>query len=195
MATNEQDGRPEGAAPQDPMSQAAAQSAAAPMKPEESLRSARCCKRNFYPQWLVWFVGTVVLIIAAWKIKGTNESNWSWYAAGAIIALGALYLAFRMGTVILTRRYRLTTQRLFIDRGFLSRTTDQTELIRVDDVQVQQSLLQRIFSVGDVKVLSQTDASDNQIVMAGLDDPHGWSEDIRQNMKIMRKKSLFVEQI
>jgi len=81
-----------------------------------------------------------------------------------------------------------------LERGILSQTIDQTELIRVDDVRVRKSLLDRVFGLGDVEITS-TDASDRLVVLEGIRDPDQVAEDIRSRMRSLRKSSLFIENL
>jgi hypothetical protein len=58
-----------------------------------------------------------------------------------------------------TRRYRVTNERMQIDRGFISRSTEEVDLYRVTDVEVKQNLWGRIFGYGSVTVYAPTNAS------------------------------------
>lgn len=53
--------------------------------------------------------------------------------------------------------YELTTQRLRIIRGIAGQTIEEVELVRVRDSTVKQSMLERMFHIGDVEIVS-TDA-------------------------------------
>jgi hypothetical protein len=61
--------------------------------------------------------------------------------------------------LFITRRYRLTNERLQINRGFISRSTEEVDLYRVTDVEVKQNLWGRIFGYGYVTVFAPTNAS------------------------------------
>jgi uncharacterized membrane protein YdbT with pleckstrin-like domain len=95
---------------------------------------------------------------------------------------------------VLGTKYRLTSQRLFICRGILSQTTDQTELIRVDDVSLFKTFFGRLLNVGTVTMLT-TDATDRQVKMEGISDPDQVAEAIRSRMRTLRGKSLYVENL
>lgn len=51
-------------------------------------------------------------------------------------------------------RYRLTSQRLIVERGILSRQTDEIELFRVVDTKASESLAERIVNLGNITVTS-----------------------------------------
>ena len=84
-------------------------------------------------------------------------------AIGAIVALifaavaGVLVGAVLVGAVIvgglvkrMTTRYLVTTQRLSIRRGIVSRRVQQTRIDRVQNVNTEQTLIDRLVRVGKV---------------------------------------------
>ncbi|HEX6882439.1 MAG TPA: PH domain-containing protein [Planctomycetota bacterium] len=120
----------------------------------------------------------------------------------ARLDLVALVVALLPGLVALARallrrftlRYRLTNQRLFTDRGLLRRDHDELELIRVDDVSVRQNVLQRLFGVGTVRVLS-TDASNPELLMEGIVRPLEVKEQLRVQVRARRARTTFLESL
>lgn len=51
-------------------------------------------------------------------------------------------------------KYRLTEDRLFIEKGFLSKKEDEVRLYRILDLSLNRSLGQRIFGVGTIHCYS-----------------------------------------
>ena len=145
----------------------------------------------------LWLVANVVVAVLIGWMAGRAD----WLGAGGafwiivviVVASGAIVVG-GVAAKILGTRYRLTTQRLFIERGIVSQTVDQTELIRVDDVRLKRGLVDRMFGLGSVESLS-TDATDRVTVIAGIAEPEKVAEAIRTRMRTMRKKSLFVENL
>lgn len=144
------------------------------------------------------FTLAVVLSLVAMFLTsnywGNTMDTIVWILVGVIVLAVVGRSLVRWARHRFTLRYRLSTERLFIERGFFSRTRDEIELIRVDDVRVRQSLMDRIFKVGRVFVIS-TDRSDADLVMLGIDDPDAVKEKIRQYTRARRKKSLHVENL
>jgi len=145
----------------------------------------------------LWATGSLVALGGLFRLA----SQWAWvsgwmaFGIGVVVSLVlAILLLGRPFLSIFGRRYRLTSQRIFVEKGILSRTTDQTELIRVDDVRIYKSLLDRLFGLGTVAIRS-TDATDAEIQIEGIADPDGVGETIRSRMRAMRGKSLFVENL
>ena len=66
--------------------------------------------------------------------------------------------------------YKITDRRLNIRRGIVSREVQETRLERVQNVNYQQSIYQRLMQIGDVDF--DTAASDDyNFVFAGVADP------------------------
>lgn len=133
---------------------------------------------------LLVYTGTATGLSAGWAVLIGA------LAALMVVACVASVIAYR----ILNTHYELTSQRLFIVRGILSQTRDQSELIRIDDVRVHQSLVDRIFGLGTVEVIS-TDATDNDARIVGVADAKAVAEHIRARMRTLRSKSLFIENL
>ncbi|MHB1294132.1 MAG: PH domain-containing protein [Anaerolineae bacterium] len=90
----------------------------------------------------------------------------------------------------LAERYEVTTQRVRVIKGFLSRDREDVELLRVQDIDHKQNLTERMTNLGDVTVRS-ADASHPQIVLRNVKDPEEVHEIIRRAMLSARKKANF----
>ena len=84
-------------------------------------------------------------------------------------------------------RWVLTTERLQIVRGILSRSTEEIELTRVRDVSYAQSLAQRALGIGTITVIG-TDASAPSVVLHDVADPEDVKEMIRQAVREQRRR-------
>lgn len=161
---------------------------------EKDLWSGRASAKFFFGQWGLWIIGTIVLLVVGVLARGWVDAGWPIWAALGLIALWFLLVLSKVGYRIMVRRYRVTTQRLFVEEGILIRTINQTDLIRVNDVSVTQKLLDRMFNVGSVTVECPTDASHPKILIFGIQDPHQVAEHIHREMRALRdRKSLVME--
>ncbi len=140
--------------------------------------------------WLAAAILYAVLIARIDALSGTA----AWYVAGIPILLSALFVGGWLLLRIYGSRYRITDERLFLDRGILRLTIDQTELIRVDDVRVHKTVIDRLFGLGSVEVLS-TDASHHSVTLCGVRGADHLAEIIRTRMRTLRGKSLFIENL
>jgi uncharacterized membrane protein YdbT with pleckstrin-like domain len=66
--------------------------------------------------------------------------------------------------------YMVTNQRLYIRRGILSKAEQQTRIDRVQNVNTNQTLLQRILSVGTVD-FDTAGTDDSEFRFVGIADP------------------------
>jgi hypothetical protein len=81
----------------------------------------------------------------------------------------------------------LTTERLRVIRGILSRSTEEIELTRVRDVSLDQGLTQRALGIGTVTVVG-TDATAPSVVIHDIDEPEQVMELIRQAVREQRRR-------
>ena len=84
-------------------------------------------------------------------------------------------------------RWVLTTERLRVVRGLLSRSTEEVELTRIRDVSFEQSLGQRALGIGTVTVVG-TDATAPTVVLHDVDEPEQVKELIRQAVRDQRRR-------
>lgn len=73
-------------------------------------------------------------------------------------------------TKAFTTRYKVTNRRLVIQRGFIGRETDETDIFRFSDVGVNQGVFQRLTGRGNVE-LSGSDASTPRLELHNIGDP------------------------
>lgn len=63
--------------------------------------------------------------------------------------------------------YRVTSQRIVIDRGFFSKTLDQVDLFRVNDFVVERPFGQRLMGTGNIRMMT-FDKSTPTVELRGL---------------------------
>jgi hypothetical protein len=87
----------------------------------------------------------------------------------------------------LVETYVLTTDRLKIVKGLLSRDIENYELIRIQDIDISQAVSERIFGVGDITLRGQ-DASKPTVVLRNVSKPEEVYEMIRKAWLEARKR-------
>jgi uncharacterized membrane protein YdbT with pleckstrin-like domain len=158
---------------------------------EENLWSGRASWKSIIPTLLIWVVVTLVVAIGLQLIFHSVPATLTGLGLCGVLLL--LLLA-RAAWQIWSMSYRLTSQRLFVRRGILSQTVDQTELLRVDDVRVRQTIIQRMLGLGQVEVIS-SDRSDAKLVLRDILNPETVSEHVRRHTRTLQRRTLFMEQL
>ena len=87
----------------------------------------------------------------------------------------------------LLNHYAVTTERVRIRRGLLSRSTDNIELSRLQDVDVKQHVGERMANIGDITLYS-ANKSDPVVVMENVHEPEEVLEIIRRAMLEARRR-------
>ncbi|MBQ9065694.1 MAG: PH domain-containing protein [Blautia sp.] len=70
-------------------------------------------------------------------------------------------------------RYYIQNGRIYVEKGLLSTTSDQTLLYRITDIQLRRSFGQKLFGTGTVCLVSNVDA-----------EPHLFLENIKEPKKV-----------
>ena len=165
-----------------------------PNAPEEQLWTGRYSLKAAAHLWILSLLWAAAVAGAYWRFGHGLRTHLADEIVLAVVLLPGVVALGRTLLRRLTLRYRLTNHRLFTERGLLSREHDEIELIRVDDVSVRQNVLQRLFGVGTIKVLS-TDASSPVLVMEGIASPLEVKEQLRLQVRARRARTTFLESL
>ena len=85
------------------------------------------------------------------------------------------------------RRYRVTTERIHLRQGVLSRKTDDLELYRVKDYVLVEPFSLRMFGLGNL-VLATTDDANPTMVLHAVSDVQTLRDQIRKHVEICRAR-------
>jgi uncharacterized membrane protein YdbT with pleckstrin-like domain len=77
-------------------------------------------------------------------------------------------------------QYTITTKRLHIRRGVLSKTESSTNVDRIQNITVTQSPVDRIMKVGTIDFDTAGEASSDRFSFVGVDNPQNLREEIMQ---------------
>jgi uncharacterized membrane protein YdbT with pleckstrin-like domain len=90
-----------------------------------------------------------------------------------VLSIIGLVLTLTIGWIRrVTTVYRITNRRIQIKRGIVSRNERSANVDRVQNVNVRQSVGQRILGIGDVDWdTAGTDAPESDFTFRGIDDP------------------------
>jgi uncharacterized membrane protein YdbT with pleckstrin-like domain len=123
-----------------------------------------------HPSWralLAFYATGAVAALVAGVVVGLAASA----AIGIVVGLALFAILVVVGYVRRTgTRYLVTTQRLNIRRGILARRVQQTRIERVQNVNFEQSFLERLLGVGTVD-FDTAGTDDSEFRFVGVADP------------------------
>lgn len=160
---------------------------------EQAVWRGRPAWRAFGGSWILWAFVSIAGLVASYQYVGAASPLVTvvWLFVGGAAAA----LLVRDAMRIYGQSYHLTSQRLFVHRGILTRVTDQLELLRVDDVRLRQGVLDRIVDTGDLDIFG-TDETDAVVTLESIPAPAVVAEDLRRHVRAIRDKgSLAIERI
>jgi uncharacterized membrane protein YdbT with pleckstrin-like domain len=197
VAAGEQAGRERPAEAGSPVQAAAAEPAGPVLReprdlPEEELWRGGYSPRAMTGAWVISAVLSVLLLVGG--LLWARSALW-WLVVVVLMVLPWAYylavLAYRRMSV----HYCLTTQRFIHERGVLRRVNDRVEVLDMDDVTFEQSLLERIAGVGTIRIASH-DRTDPELVLPGIENVAQVAA-MFDNARLAerRRRGLHVEQI
>jgi membrane protein YdbS with pleckstrin-like domain len=133
---------------------------------ETDLWKGRYSRRTMIGAWLSCSLITLLLVVvgAMWV---RHPVLWWIFVVALLLMWGypLLLLMYRR----LSIRYRLTTQRFFHEAGILRHVTDRIEVIDMDDISYDQTILQRLVNVGTIHINS-SDRSHPVLDVVGIEN-------------------------
>ncbi len=166
-----------------------AQSTSAIDEAEIKLWSGGYSAKAMIGSWLAAGVATVLLIVGCVVLP-----------PGIPVFIGIIALIWlALGLVLAYRKlgihYELTTQRFIHSSGILTRTSDRIETLDIDDVTFTQSIVERMFNVGTIK-LSSSDRTHPVLKLIGISDVKRIADLIDEaRRKERRRRGLHIESI
>jgi uncharacterized membrane protein YdbT with pleckstrin-like domain len=147
------------------------------MMPAMQLRASTKFIKLGYVLCLILAVGIAVYL----KSTGPTDKNFWWLLI--VPAFLALIVVTRH-IEKLRMKLEISGDRLRFQSGFLSKTTRTMELVKVQDVRVDQSLGQRMVGIGDLTF--ETAGESSRIVMRSIDRPQLAADHILEMAKTQR---------
>ncbi len=146
--------------------------------------------KAMYGSWLMAFIASIGLVVVGFLVPVIGILIALCVAAGIWVLTALVFAVRKLGV-----HYELTTQRFIHRSGILTRRTDRIELIDVDDVTFVQGIIQRMLSVGTIKVAS-SDRSHPELNLLGIDNVENVADMIDDaRRKERRRRGLHIEAI
>jgi uncharacterized membrane protein YdbT with pleckstrin-like domain len=131
---------------------------------EQIVFEGRPIWRSILSFYITGFIGSVVIGVIVALIISTT--------VGVIVFLVLFGLDVLIGFIRrISTRYTITTQRLRIERGLLSKHVQQTRIERVQNVNTNQTFVSRILRVGIVD-FDTAGTDDSDFTFTGVGNPH-----------------------
>lgn len=127
--------------------------------------------------------------LMARKIVSTNEEDVvSFTFSNRYYLTGPLRFVFGIFMVWWPnmKHYTSTNQRIKVRVGVLSIKTDEIELYRIKDILYSASFFERIWSIGNIQIIS-TQATDRFAIIRGIRNAEQIREDIRHYVQLSRR--------
>ncbi len=124
-----------------------------------------------------------------WEGRPSQITNFSCFVFCTLTfwAVVPVFVGLWRWLVVRFTNYQLTTERLTVATGVLSRRTEELELYRVKDTAFVQPFFLRIFGLGNV-VMHTSDRSHPVVVLSAVRDGKTLRENIRGNVEKMRER-------
>jgi uncharacterized membrane protein YdbT with pleckstrin-like domain len=115
-----------------------------------------------------------------WSATPSQVVNMSAFVLLGLIAwlVVPIFIIVWKWLVVRNTRYELTTERLITRRGVLNKVTDQVELYRVRDYQVERPFFLRLFGLSDV-TLKTSDVANPVVVLRAIPNGEQVKDQIR----------------
>lgn len=121
---------------------------------------------------LVMLIGVALMVL----LRQVQDPRWLWIF-GAAVALIGLVWAFVHYVEVMTSEFAVTTSRLILKVGLISRYTTELLLAKVESIGVQQGLIGRLLNYGDLTVTGTGGARE---VFRRVRDPIGFRNHVQQ---------------
>jgi uncharacterized membrane protein YdbT with pleckstrin-like domain len=121
---------------------------------------------------LVVLAGVILMVL----LRQVQDQPWLWIF-GAAVALIGLVWAFVHYVEVMTSEFAVTTSRLILKVGLISRYTTELLLAKVESIGVQQGLIGRLLNYGDLTVTGTGGARE---VFRRVRDPIGFRNHVQQ---------------
>ncbi len=142
-----------------------------PSTGEKVLREARM---SWWALWPRVFFGLLGLVVLGWGLLKQDNTGY------AVAGFGGLMTLWFIGGALVRRsamQVRLTDRYLVLQTGLVSRHTSTVMLNRVESLDVDQSLWQRMCGYGTLTIRG---TGSEDLRLAGLTDPVGFQAAARQ---------------
>ncbi len=122
------------------------------------------------------------LLVAIFSILFPAVSSIIAIGFGVLLLLVPAFYHFKQKLI----RYTLTDTTIEIDKGMISRSTQNIPLRRIQDVTVSSTFLQRILGFGDI-VIDNASETGSKVILDNIDSPRKYADILLKQMRQLEK--------
>src|SRR5262249_1926259 len=122
--------------------------------------------------------------------RNANAITWVIVLLVLNAMLPPVFALFNVIAQLKNTHYKVTNQRILVERGVLSKSLEEIDMRAIDDTEFRQSFLERLFAIGEVWIVS-TDKVAPKVVLHGIRDPRNTRELIRATAYQASQRQLF----
>ncbi len=148
--------------------------------------SGRAKQSAYIGRYVLWVLVCILGGVIAWlalKVEAIAALGWPLWVLSLVGTPGLLITYLRQ----LTTQYKLSSRRIETEEGILLKRVESLELWRVLDVRYEQSLLDRIFGIAKIELIS-TDQTNQKLIMHGLPNHRELFEKLRDAVQYARQR-------
>ncbi len=139
----------------------------------------------YYVKWTIVSLIPAALWVLIDRVSDSPPSSTIFFAL-TLLGLVLTYLGGWLKRA--TTRYTVTDQRIHLRTGIISRREHSTQLTRVQNVNISQTLFQRVLGIGDVDWdTAGTEVSGSDFTLRSIDDPSSVVRIVDQALQPIRQ--------
>ena len=127
-------------------------------------------------------VATALLLVVIFSVLLPAVSSIIATFVGLLLLLIPAFYHFKQKLV----RYTLTDTTIEIDKGMISRSTQNIPLRRIQDVTVSSTFLQRLLGFGDI-VIDNASETGSKVILDNIDSPRKYADILLKQMRQLER--------
>jgi uncharacterized membrane protein YdbT with pleckstrin-like domain len=146
---------------------------------EKLVWSGRPSWRSMVSFYLTWSIPSLIPLAVILLVRKYTDADWPIWLAVVLTLVLLLLVALTAWFTRLDTQFTVTSHRLIIRHGIVSRREQSAHINRVQNVSTRQSLFDRMLRVGFVD-FGTAGTDDYEFVFDGVNNPHRLREMIAQ---------------
>lgn len=124
-----------------------------------------------------------------WEGSPSHVARWGTYLLCLLFCwlIVPIFIALWTALKLKTTQYKLTTERLRVTDGILSKKTEDLELYRVRDITLEKPFIHRLYSKGNIRLITMDHTTPDALLEA-VPEPDELMEMIRKHVEICRDR-------